>query len=121
MEAHTMTTQATHTPGPWAANDDGLVLGNLDNYEGEAPLVCTCGSADDFNMEPALHLANARLIAAAPDLLAALRAIAGMKCDGDLWHGNEDGENVTNDETHDALVDALCIAREAIAQMEGAQ
>jgi hypothetical protein len=65
--------------------------------------------------------ANARLIAAAPDLLAALRAIAGMKCDGDLWHGNEDGENVTNDETHDALVDALCIAREAIAQMEGAQ
>jgi hypothetical protein len=44
-----------------------------------------------------------------------------MKCDGDLWHGNEDGENVTNDETHDALVDALCIAREAIAQMEGAQ
>jgi hypothetical protein len=93
----------------------------LDNYEGEAPLVCTCGSADDFNMEPDLHLANARLIAAAPDLLAALRAIAGMKCDGDLWHGNEDGESVTNDETHDALVDALCIAREAIAQMEGAQ
>jgi hypothetical protein len=121
MEAHTMTTQAKHTPGPWAANDDGLVLGNLDNYEGEAPLVCTCGSADDFNMEPDLHLANARLIAAAPDLLAALRAIAGMKCDGDLWHGNEDGESVTNDETHDALVDALCIAREAIAQMEGAQ
>jgi hypothetical protein len=44
-----------------------------------------------------------------------------MKCDGDEWHGNEDGENVTNDQEHDALVDALCIAREAIAQMEGAQ
>jgi hypothetical protein len=54
-------------------------------------------------------------------LSAALRAIAGMKCDGDLWHGNEDGENVTNDEEHDAFVEALCIAREAIAQMEGAQ
>ncbi len=54
-------------------------------------------------------------------LSAALRTIANMKCDGDLWHGNEDGENVTNDEEHDALLQALCIAREAIAQMEGAQ
>jgi hypothetical protein len=62
-----------HTPGPWAANDDGLVLGNMDNYEGEAPLVCTCGSADDLNKEPELHLANARLIAAAPDLLKTCR------------------------------------------------
>jgi hypothetical protein len=95
-----MTTQATHTPGPWAANDDGLVLGNLDNYEGEAPLVCTCGSADDFNMEPALHLANARLIAAAPDLLDALETIAA---------GNTDPGRMVE------------IAREAIAKTEGAQ
>ncbi len=95
-----MTTQATHTPGPWAANDDGLVLGNLDNYEGEAPLVCTCGSADDFNMEPALHLANARLIAAAPDLLDALETIAA---------GNTDPDRMVE------------IAREAIAKVEGAQ
>ncbi len=95
-----MTTQATHTPGPWAANDDGLVLGNLDNYEGEAPLVCTCGSADDFNMEPALHLANARLIAAAPDLLDALETIAA---------GNTDPDRMVE------------IAREAIARTEGAQ
>jgi hypothetical protein len=100
MEAHTMTTQATHTPGPWAANDDGLVLGNLDNYEGEAPLVCTCGSADDFNMEPDLHLANARLIAAAPDLLDALETIAA---------GNTDPDRMVE------------IAREAIAKVEGAQ
>jgi hypothetical protein len=57
----------------------------------------------------------------ATNLLEALQQIARLKCDGDLWHGNEDGENVTNDEEHDALVDALCIAREAIAQMEGAQ
>ena len=56
-----------------------------------------------------------------PDLLEALRTIANMKCDGDEWHGNEDGENVTNDQEHDALVDALCIAREAIAKTEGAQ
>jgi hypothetical protein len=95
-----MTTQAKHTPGPWAANDDGLVLGNLDNYEGEAPLVCTCGSADDFNMEPDLHLANARLIAAAPDLLDALETIAA---------GNTDPDRMVE------------IAREAIARTEGAQ
>jgi hypothetical protein len=107
-----------HTPGPWAiarcGENDPKPCGIYS--EGIATgMVCSIGTQHESAQ------ANARLIASAPDLLAALRAIAGMKCDGDLWHGNEDGENVTNDETHDALVNALCIAREAIAQMEGAQ
>jgi hypothetical protein len=101
-----MTTQAKHTPGPWSIEAVKDYMRPHDT---------------GIDSEIPESIANARLIASAPDLLAALRAIAGMKCDGDLWHGNEDGENVTNDETHDALVDALCIAREAIAQMEGAQ
>ncbi len=110
-----MTTQATHTPGPWAAlMQDPPTIADRRGCR----VATSCALPGQWAEE---QQANARLIAAAPDLLAALRAIAGMKCDGDLWHGNEDGENVTNDETHDALVDALCIAREAIAQMEGAQ
>jgi hypothetical protein len=106
-----MTTQAKHTPGPWAANDDGLVLGNLDNYEGEAPLVCTCGSADDFKMEPDLHLANARLIASAPELLEALRAMVAR---GPFMDQSATAEGLANCE-------ALAKARHAIRQAEGAQ
>ncbi len=106
-----MTTQAKHTPGPWAANDDGLVLGNLDNYEGEAPLVCTCGSADDFNMEPDLHLANARLIASAPEMLEALRAMVARAPFID--------QSVTEDGL--ANCEALMKARGAISQAEGEQ
>ena len=106
-----MTTQAKHTPGPWAANDDGLVLGNLDNYEGEAPLVCTCGGADDFNMEPDLHLANARLIASAPEMLEALRAMVARAPFID--------QSVTEDGL--ANCEALLKARRAIRHAEGAQ
>ena len=95
-----------HTPGPWAANDDGLVLGNMDNYEGEAPLVCTCGSADDLNREPELHLANARLIAAAPDLLdVAKKALRELRSINPGPAGDREGNR------------ALLIA--AIAKAEG--
>ena len=62
-----------HTPGPWqlAENDTTLVLSEALDAEGNARLVadvlCVQGPAkgEDF--------ANARLIAAAPELLAALR------------------------------------------------
>ena len=108
-----MTTQATHTPGPWAANDDGLVLGNLDNYEGEAPLVCSCGESDDFNMEPSLQLANARLIAAAPDLLEALQGMAMLL--SDVLSGAQSSEV----QTRQVLNYAADLARAAIAKAEG--
>jgi hypothetical protein len=78
----------------------------MDNYEGEAPLVCTCGSADDLNREPELHLANARLIAAAPDLLdVAKKALRELRSINPGPAGDREGNR------------ALLIA--AIAKAEG--
>ena len=54
----------THTPGPWHAVDNGVV------YSDGATAVCLLSNtASD---------ADARLIAAAPELLEALRNIAAM-------------------------------------------
>ncbi len=55
-----------HTPGPWAANDDGLILEQKSNL----------GITRVVGIRSGLeHEANARLIAAAPELLAALVTI----------------------------------------------
>lgn len=58
-------TNAQHTPGPWGDNNNGVILGNLDNYEHEAPIVCVVENTFDKVTEEGK--ANARLIAAAPD------------------------------------------------------
>lgn len=68
----TETSIAAHTPGPWTADIPYIHAGdteeNLAECLGE-------GMSDEL-------WANARLIAAAPDLLAALKAMAGHKCVG---------------------------------------
>lgn len=56
---------AKHTPGPWAVSDDGLFVG--------ADMVVICnnpGNEEDYPYSAKAWPANARLIAAAPDLLA---------------------------------------------------
>lgn len=89
-----------HTPGPWRPKN-GTVLAN--SYEGThcsdadiagygAPLVCESIRTD----------ANARLIAAAPDLLEALKAMLD-------YYGS-----------HTARVECQDMARAAIAKAEGA-
>ena len=50
-----------HTPGPWVIGDDGNVYGGRDEQ------------ASVFPIAQRMSGANARLIAAAPDLLATLR------------------------------------------------
>ena len=57
----------THTPGPWATYINGGKDGWIANAEGD---LIACAVRGD-NMA-----ANARLIAATPDLLAALEALA---------------------------------------------
>lgn len=68
-------TTAKHTPGPWRTNKDGdRVLGKegpvCDVIECKAPVL---NEPQSFHAER--QKANARLIAAAPDLLAALRTL----------------------------------------------
>ena len=66
-------TNTQHTPGPWAIEPDAL---------GESSIVTDNGGtiADVYGRNPA----NARLIAAAPDLLAALQAVADYWAGGDV-------------------------------------
>lgn len=59
----------THTPGPWQF--DGQVILDEDGSHVASPIGCDTVDCDDE------AIANARLIAAAPDLLAACEAFLG--------------------------------------------
>ena len=62
----------SHTPGPWAINEgDGMPVAKVSLFAVTAP--CTSYVGSGLSREE--NLANARLIAAAPDLLATLKAI----------------------------------------------
>lgn len=63
--------QAQHTPGPWKASHDGL---KVFNPEGPLTFVIAEMNTKVCSTAPFLaeQAANARLIAAAPELLAAL-------------------------------------------------
>jgi len=59
---------AQHTPGPWTLSERMTVWSESDRL-----IACCC--ADSLNAPTASETASARLIAAAPDLLAALERI----------------------------------------------
>lgn len=64
-----MQPMAAHTPGPWYVDGDGHVTANADDEHGICrPIICerVMGFSGD-------EAANARLIAAAPEMLEALR------------------------------------------------
>jgi hypothetical protein len=91
-------TKSQHTPGPWALDGEGPELATV--WAPERPNIeITAPARSRFN-EPSDDecAANARLIAAAPDLLTALRDLL----DGD---GN--------------LLKAMDRARTALAKAEG--
>ena len=61
-----------HTPGPWRVAPASLYVGSDINVDaGANGYIAMCGKLGDLTAE-----ANARLIAAAPDLLAELQNIA---------------------------------------------
>ncbi len=64
-----------HTHGPWTAHDDGLVTAGPRGLHIAQTATVGMGHA---------AAANARLIAAAPDLLLALRALDDAR--GHTWH-----------------------------------
>jgi hypothetical protein len=99
-----MTTQATHTPGPWAADPDGVILGTL------GPARPFVGRIDD-DYNDGQTAANRRLVAAAPEMLEALRAMVARAPFID--------QSVTEDGL--ANCEALARARRAIRRAEGEQ
>ena len=92
-----------HTPGPWTIgrfpqSDDRVYISGR-TWQNFAEV---CSHASGFDQPEAA--ANARLIAAAPELLAAVRAFV-------QWdEGNQSGR---------ALNDAIRTARAALARAEG--
>lgn len=73
-----MTTKTLHTPGPWRVVGPQAVK----SPTGEVATVYPARHSESIEEEDAGREANARLIAAAPDLLAALRdIIAHERCD----------------------------------------
>lgn len=77
---------ARHTPGPWTYESDHThrqynirMLGHLIGTSDEAKHICTVNDLPPHilaNRDQSTAEANAALIAAAPDLLAALKCIA---------------------------------------------
>jgi hypothetical protein len=62
----------SHTPGPWVVHADGvLVLGAGPKRQA----IVDCETSASPNLPQAERKANARLIAAAPELLAALKSL----------------------------------------------
>jgi hypothetical protein len=105
-----------HTPGPWTMHprfDDGAEVCAI------APVAwcgvaTTVGSSGDQSIDAAEARANARLIAAAPDLLAVLRIAQAVFADiGD----REPGDDLAWCEARAA--EALPLVRAAIAKAKG--
>lgn len=91
-----------HTPGPWQVVSGGI---SVDGADGS--LIC---SMTEYKKPTPRQQANARLIAAAPELLEAVKAIAEC-CDED-YHVRGDSSR---------LVEIRGIARLALRKAEGEQ
>lgn len=73
------TIKQSHTPGPWDIHGDPH---SATYYVHGANRVCDLAKPQGFSRTPRETEANARLIAAAPDLLLALQQLEGMLLDG---------------------------------------
>lgn len=96
----------SHTPGPWWSDGTAIFLGNGSEVwaRGDPAYMCELSYLDeDPHISEEEQVGNARLIAAAPDLLAAVRAYEEASC------GTE----------HEALAAAILKGRAAIAKAEG--
>jgi hypothetical protein len=106
-------TEAKHTPGPWHSEPDGM--GDITIASSRDPLAIAAvvngsfmamgGHAEEFE-------ANARLITAAPDMLAALQALAAKFDPAAL---------VEKDLPHSDLADEMRAAFAAISKASGSQ
>ena len=89
--------ESKHTPGPWTTNPAQYAVGRERTWEEDQAnsLICTpptCPFAEGDRRSAMEHNANMRLIAAAPDLLAACKQVLDASEDnGDMedidWNG----------------------------------
>jgi hypothetical protein len=96
---------AQHTPGPWSVTDNSWETSTVYGPDGETIAECQINSiaTEDTQYEfEAIKEANARLIAAAPELLEALEAMASAF----VGHDGERGKDETFLLAHAALAKA---------------
>jgi hypothetical protein len=106
--------ETKHTPGPWHV-DDGTFEGIETGVYSADALICVAENGECMEMafgdeRWSVHEANARLIAAAPDLLAALSRLH------EIAHGSWFGDDGTDSDEERA---AMVAARAAIAKATG--
>lgn len=106
---------AAHTPGPWEASLTANSIGQRFIYgpNNEHVALTYNGNVRRIGQQDA----NARLIAAAPDLLEALKAILSNT----TLHGTDAFIDRHGDDTSTELDDLTRAARSAIQRAEGGQ
>lgn len=97
---------ARHTPAPWEHKTDGA--GGYNIVANGITIAATTGGCHD-DVPADVEDCNARLIAAAPDLLAALQYLVDDIMDADEDRNPETGEEY----------DSVTVAREALAKAKG--
>lgn len=114
-----VTEKAQHTPGPWEVivPPSSLLTTRLVRG-GDGDTVALVGYRD-FTAGQAADLANARLIAAAPEMLAALREAVGFIDSADAPAVGAIVQDSLVPSAYVALANILESARAAIAQAEG--
>ena len=103
-----MTLNKKHTPGPWGMPDSGQGRISKVGVNGGWDGMVATADCGDYARSRSEGLANARLIAATPDLLAALQAIV-----------DEAGPQFGHDEEPGCINRMARLARLAIAKATG--
>ena len=104
-----------HTPGPWQLADAGPLIDGLRIFAGDSHYIGFVGNSDD---SPEQTLANATLVAAAPDLLQALDHAARSLLSMNLWLKDNPHCGVS-DGARDILIRHQKEAETAVAQAKG--
>ena len=99
-----------HTPGPWTVNPAGYTEHHRDSVivDDAGDRIAVVRGKDVVD---SIHIANAHLISAAPDLLEACKTLA------DYFSGHNPQDIPS--ECGSGVRDALVLARAAIAKAEG--
>ena len=112
-------TTAKHTPGPWR------ISANQTNVYVPGYAIAACQSDDDLEFRPRSEaIENARLIAAAPDLVAALRGIVET-CEANMLHSDTIRKNADRprgpegEAMYQRVKASTDLARAALAKVEG--
>ena len=106
-----------HTPGPWEWDGGGFVFGPDDSRLRRCPYVAQI--RDGGLSEDTLD-ANARLIAASPDMLAALNGLVGLIEAGGIYNLAK-GVQLGQTAWFVKATDAVKHANDAIAKAEGGE